>query len=291
MSLSTHAQLVNHYYDVHTDEFYLNGWDPEHIHFGIFDQGKDEEYDKDPMTALADRRDAVLRMTQTIVGSANIKDGETVVDAGCGVGGTALFVAAAHDVSVTGLNINDKQLEIARERAAAASLGGRVAFQFCDCSQQLPFPDQSVDVIINIETACHYADRKRFISEAARVLRPKGRLVGQDWIAADGLSAAETLEHVKPLSDAWYLSDIDSLASYRTTMAAAGFNITYARHIEQGIMPNGYIMRMGYQDVTARAAQRPLTAYEEGNRERFRTLSHALIAGYMKVGHYVAEKP
>ena len=277
VAFSAHEQSVDHYYNVHTESFYLQGWDPEHIHFGIFDQAKDSAYKQDPMVAMADRASAVLRMTDLIVGSARISPTDVVVDAGCGVGGTARYVAEKHGVSVVGLNINEKQIDIAREKTKESGLEAKVTFLRCDCSQELPFPDESVDVILNIESACHYSNRARFMAECARILRPGGRIAAQDWVAADGLPQEDVERFILPVSEAWVLSNIESLASYRVLAEGVGLRVTHSQPIEDGILPNGYIMGMGYEALGHLAQTTQLTDRELANQVRFKTFADSLL--------------
>jgi cyclopropane fatty-acyl-phospholipid synthase-like methyltransferase len=291
MALSAQAQRVSDFYDAATKDFYLGAWDPEHIHLGIFDQSRDALFDADPAQVIADRRAAVMRMTSLIVEAAEIRDSDLVVDAGCGVGGTSLHMAEHCGCTVVGLNINRRQIGAARRRARARGLQNRASFQFADCSERLPFPDGSVDAIVTIESACHYANRGRFLAECVRVLRSGGRLVGQDWMRAEKLSAPERARYVAPLESAWFLSNIDSLSSYRAMLKTAGFEVRSAELIEDGIRPNGYAMRMGYQLFVAFSIQGRPTAEELAVTERLRTFSAALLGGYLKVGWYVARKP
>jgi cyclopropane fatty-acyl-phospholipid synthase-like methyltransferase len=291
MALSAQARRVNEFYDATTEGFYLAGWDPEHIHLGIFDQGRDELLEHDPKQVILDRPAAVMRMTTLIVDGAGIAATDLVVDAGCGVGGTSLYAAERYGCTVVGLNINRRQIAIARRRARERGLTRQVSFKFCDCSVRLPFADGSVDAIVTIESACHYADRPRFLAECARVLRPGGRLVGQDWMGADTLSDADQRRYLAPLEAAWYLSDIDSLASYRAMLKSAGLKVRHAAHIEDGIRPNGYLMRLVYHWLLLNSTRRPLTDDERVIKERFRTFFEALLGGYLKVGEYVAQKP
>ena len=120
MPLSEHEQAVNTYYDVHTQGFYLGGWHPVHIHFGIFDEAKVLFYQENPINPVNDRDAAVKRMTSLIVDSANIQPGDLVVDAGSGVGGTALHIATALGNTVIGLNLNEQQIAIAQDRTREA---------------------------------------------------------------------------------------------------------------------------------------------------------------------------
>lgn len=291
MSLSSHEQKVVDYYDKNTDGFYLAGWDPDNIHFGIFDQSKDAEYDRDPEKALQDRKLAIVKMTEAIVGPAFIQPRAFVLDAGCGVGGTSIFMAEKYGSTVIGLNINEKQLGIARERARDAGVDDRVSFQYCDCSQELPFDDGFVDVVVNLESACHFSNRPRFIAECARVLKPGGKVVAQDWMAADRISDADRETFVTPMSDAWRLFDIESLKSYVDLLEGAGFEVAESEHLEEGIRPNAYIMRMGYQRLSLKEAAAGLTDYETENKERVGTFSRALLDGHLKIGRYLAVKP
>ncbi len=291
MGLSAHEQDVNRYYDQYTESTYLRGWDPEHLHLGLFDAAGDREYDQKPELALAHRKAAVSRMTAHVVESAMVRDADVVVDAGCGVGGTVMFVAGEYDCKVIGLNLNEMQLGMATRRAEERGLGRRVTFQVCDCSEALPIADESVDVILTIESACHYSNRKRFIAECARVLRPGGRLAATDLVAADGLSPADRQRYVQPFEAAWFLSDIESPASYRRLLNQAGLRVTHMELFGNAIRPNGYIMRIGWRALSSLSAQRELNRHEIASAERFQTLCEAMLTGKAQLGHFVAEKP
>ena len=290
MTESSHEQAANAYYDIHTRGFYLEKWHHEHIHFGIFDERKDAFYQEHPESPVEDCDIAINRMTSLIVDSANIQPGELAVDAGWGVGGTALHIAATLGNQVVGLNINEQQITIARERTDEAGLADKVRYEYADCSQLLPLDDASVDVIINIESACHYSNRARFIEECARVLKPSGRIAAQDWMATDTLKPDDQATYIKPLEAAWVMHDLDSLTSYRGLLETAGLRVSHSMPLTEGIRPNGYIMKMGYEVLSAKEALSPLGEYESGNRERFRTFADALLNGYLVVGHYVAIK-
>ncbi len=291
MELSSHEQDVNRYYDEATVSTYLEGWDPEHLHLGLFDAATDREYDQDPGLALTHRKSAVRRMTMHVIESAGIDGADVVLDAGCGVGGTVILVAATYGCTVIGLNLNRMQIDIASRRTEERGLEGQVTYQVCDCSQALPVPDGSIDVILNLESACHYSNRSRFIAECARVLRPGGRLAATDLMAADGLSPAERVQYVHPVEAAWFLSEIETMVSYHRLLQQAGLDVIHAEHFEVAIRPNAYIMRTGHRAIAAQRALRTLSQHEISSEERFRTMSEALLNGKARLGHYVAEKP
>ena len=65
-------------------------------------------------------------------------------------------------------------------RADEAGLAHQVSFRPGNCALSLPLDDGAADVVVDIESARHYSDRRRFLHEAARVLRAGGRLVATD---------------------------------------------------------------------------------------------------------------
>lgn len=292
MAISPHAEKVSAYYDIHTEPFYIgaDGWDPEHIHFGVFLDRPDEEYRANPMLVLEDRRPSIDRMTNAILSPAKIQESDVVVDAGCGVGGTSIVINQQHGSRVIGLNINNMQLDIARDRAKEAGVDENVTFQHCDCSLHLPFDDSSVDVIVNIESACHYSDRATFVAECARVLKPGGRIVAQDWMAANGLSDEDTETFLKPLCDTWFLGQLDSLDSYSNMLNEAGFDVIESEYMEEGILPNGYLIGMGYAGLLQKEQAMGLTEYEAGNKGRLKSFADSLLGGQLKIGRYFAVK-
>ncbi len=223
-SLAEHGDKVVGYYDTETHGLYLTGWNRDHIHFGLFEPGqcpKPNEWFTDSEIHAR----AVVRMVEATVAPAEIGRQHHVVDAGCGVGGTAIHLARTRGCKVTGVNIVDMQLEIAAGKAAQAGLEGLVSFEYADCSRHLPFPDNSVDVVVNIESACHYVDRANFLREVHRILKPSGKIVATDWMARDGLTDAEYEKYIEPICEPYALPSLECPGSYRKILAEADLEI------------------------------------------------------------------
>ena len=78
------------------------------------------------------------------------------------------------DVRLTGIELSLKMLDIARRRAREL---GREADLRPGDAQDLPFPDASFDTVVATLAFCTIPDERRAVAEAARVLRPGGRLL------------------------------------------------------------------------------------------------------------------
>jgi SAM-dependent methyltransferase len=102
--------------------------------------------------------------------------GKRVLEVGCGHGGGASYLMRTlHPASYTGLDLNPAGIAFCRERHNLPGL----EFVQGD-AENLPFPDQSFDAVINIESSHCYPRFPRFLAEVARVLRPGGHFLYTD---------------------------------------------------------------------------------------------------------------
>src|SRR2546428_4999839 len=125
---------------------------------------------------------------------ANITQIDRILDAGCGIGGSALWLAKYTKAGVVGISISPKQIEKAKILAKQAKVDHLVSFSVIDYLQT-GFPEESFDVVWAIESVCHAEKKEEFLKEAHRVLKKGGRI-----ITADGFIKREpTTEREKQL--------------------------------------------------------------------------------------------
>lgn len=223
-SISAQDQKAMRHYDDMTVDLYMARWNSEHFHCGLFE---DEDIPKEgaPFAGPESLTRGLERMIEAIVTPAKIKAHHHVVDAGCGIGGTSLYLAKTRGCRVTGVNLHEGQLEMAEKRANDAGLARRVGFKHGDCSRRLPFDSNSIDIVVNIESACHYSDREQFLREVHRILKPDGRIVALDWLMTNDATAEQRERYIKPLCDHWALSSLESLSSYARLLRETGFAV------------------------------------------------------------------
>lgn len=120
--------------------------------------------------------DSLIEMNQQVARAASVSPGDQVLDLGCGVGGTVMWMAEALGSTGCGIAVVPTQIERAARYARERGLARRVTFAVQDYAAT-GFRDQSFDVVYCLESLCHAADKAAVLDEAFRMLRPGGRLV------------------------------------------------------------------------------------------------------------------
>jgi ubiquinone/menaquinone biosynthesis C-methylase UbiE len=119
----------------------------------------------------------IAEMGETTVDRVGVKEGEEVLDVACGAG-NATIPAAQRGARVTGLDLTPELLEAGRRNAAEA----RVEVDWVEGdAEQLPFEDESFDVVLSTVGVMFAPDHKAAAREIARVLRPGGRISIASW--------------------------------------------------------------------------------------------------------------
>jgi len=117
-----------------------------------------------------------LRMVKTLLEEAELRQGETVLEVGCGSGVLGRWLAhrtsGAH--RITGVDINPYLLREARALARLDGLEGAIEFRDGN-AESLPFADNSFDVTMSV-TVIEEVEADRLLAEMVRVTKPRGRV-------------------------------------------------------------------------------------------------------------------
>ena len=212
-------QDIRSHYDLST-VFYRLLWG-RHIHHGLW-----------PAEELAAKRVATSparaqqRLTETLAAEADIRRGEKVLDVGCGMGSSAIHLAAKLQCDVTGVTISSVQRRWAEWCARWHGVRNRTWF-LCADAEQVAFPAEAFDVVWSIECTEHLFDKPRFFRHAKRWLKPGGRMAICAWLAGSGLDAkAQDLVH--KVCEGFLCPSLGSREDYVRWTAEAGFkNVRY----------------------------------------------------------------
>jgi cyclopropane fatty-acyl-phospholipid synthase-like methyltransferase len=200
---------VGAYYD-QTQVLYDLFWAPGALHFGF--------WENETLT-LAE----AARNTDRLIGlRLGISKADRVLDAGCGTGGTGIYLAENCGATVVGITLSRLQLRRARSRARASPAAARVQFLERDFVAS-GFPPASFSRVVAVESVVHAPSKAAFLGEAFRLLRPGGRLAVVDaFLRAPGLPEREAGLY-RDVLEGWHLGPIPSVQEFGEQLRAAGF--------------------------------------------------------------------
>lgn len=168
------SESVANSYDQWTEDGILEFYWGEHIHLGHYGLPPKR---KDFLTAKSDFVHEMVKWG----GLNKLPPGTTVLDVGCGIGGSSRILAKDYQFDVTGITISPQQVKRAQE-LTPPEVNAKFAV---DDALNLSFPDASFDVVWSIEAGPHMPDKALFARELMRVLKPGGILVVADWNQRD----------------------------------------------------------------------------------------------------------
>lgn len=219
-------QIIEYYDTCESDYRWL--WDLDHshaMHAGYWD------------SKTRSLREALRRENEILADMAEIKSGERVLDAGCGVGGSAIFLAQTCNCQAIGITLSAKQARTAAQKAAQAGVQDKAIFKVMDftCTD---FPSQSFDVVWGIESVCHANDKRLFIKEAWRLLKPGGRLIVADGFAKQQPSNLQDQFRMECWLKGWGVQTLDQAGTFETSLKNEGFENVQFSDITAHVMPS-----------------------------------------------------
>lgn len=191
----------------------------EHMHHGYYLPANRTDH----VQAQIDLIDEVLKWS-------GVDDGAppaTVVDVGCGIGGSSRHIAGKYAGSTArGITLSPYQARRGNELAQEQGLADRTSFQVAD-ALNMPFEDSTFDLVWSLESGEHMPNKPTFVRELLRVAAPGGRIILVTWCHRDlargepGLSRREERLLAK-INRAYYLPRWCSVDDYVRLLEAEG---------------------------------------------------------------------
>ena len=116
-----------------------------------------------------------------------------VLDIACGSGGPSLSLVKQTGCRLTGVDAEVAGIDRAGQQAMAQGLSHRARFEIADCSERLPYPDETFDVVICIDAVLHLKNKFSALADWCRLLRPQGRVIFTDAAIVTGSISIEEL--------------------------------------------------------------------------------------------------
>ncbi len=230
---SAYNAAIANYYETCALEYRLvwNGGRGAAMHYGYWDK------------TTRNLREAFERENQVLAEKVGIGEQDTVLDAGCGVGNSALYLAQRLGCDVTGITLSEKQVADAQRYAQRVGLQDRARFRKMDF-HQTDFADRSFDVVWALESACHSQDKLGLVREMARVLKDRGRIVIADGFAKDGAVDFADRALMTRWLTGWCIESLATVPEMRSALAEAGFTDIVFEDITPHILRSSRMMHL-----------------------------------------------
>ncbi|MFN2475427.1 MAG: methyltransferase domain-containing protein [Chthoniobacterales bacterium] len=206
------AAVASHYDEL--DCFYRDVWG-DHVHHGLWLRGDET------------REEAVLQFAHLVADRAGAASGVTVCDIGCGYGATAR-VMAQRRAQVTGITISPAQAAIGQRLGENPKI-------ICGDWLQNNFASGSFDAAIAIESSEHMPDLGEFFRQAARVLRPGGKLVVFAWLSSEHPSRTAVRWLLEPICREGRMAHLSTASEYQTLAERVGFGVERSEDITRRV--------------------------------------------------------
>lgn len=222
---------IIHYYET-CDEHYSMLWHLNThmaMHYGFWDKN------------TKNLKEALYNLNELLANAANISATDRVLDAGCGVGGSSLYLGRTRACRVEGITLSSKHVNQANAKSELEGLSDKVHFSVNDFTSS-NFPDESFDVVWAIESVCHANEKRDFLKEAFRVLKKGGKLVMVDFFRTMAEPNAKEAYWLDNWARTWAVPHYEFKSHFIDKANEVGFKNVLATNYTKNIWPSARIL-------------------------------------------------
>ncbi len=271
---------IRTYYQGTTEQSYLANWAKETLalNYGLSDE------------TTATLAEAQNNSSRYVADALGLREGMRVLDAGCGVGGTSLWMATERRASMVGVTLDPNQVALGTKFAAERGVADRVSFEAMDYLATT-FPEASFDAAFNVESVCHCFDVRAYAYHLSFLLADGAPYGCLDMFVGTGHD-----DLVEETKDGWSMPNWRTMPAVAAVLADAGFVDVRAvdltsqvkRSAEQILaMANNRLMTM----KLGAAMGQTVSATFEGHVRAGVACSKGLLNGAITYGFVSARRP
>lgn len=252
------------------------------MHYGYWDE------------STPNLRSALSNMNIQVAKLVGIRSGQLILDAGCGVGGSSIFLAKNFKCNTIGITLSEKQVAVCKTNAQKHEVNNLCKFEKQNYLATR-FKDNTFDVVWGIESVCYAYDKADFLKEAFRILKPGGRLIVADFYSHNVKPNTAEAELMDKWTDTWAIKSYADVNEFWEKMQRIGFISCVKKDVTANVIRS--IKRLYYSFFPGL----PITYFSQlfGFRNKLQTANtwstyyqyKAFKKGLWKYMFYTAQKP
>ncbi len=195
-----------------TTESWTVIWGP-HFHHGYYEPDLS-------ISRLEAQENLIDKLTELLTINPNM----SILDVGCGIGGSSIYLATHHHVNVTGVTLSEKQVSMAKQSAQTNKINS-VTFKLEDALALDSIANDSFDIVWSLESCEQFYDKHLFLRQAYRVLKPGGHCMIATWCSdRDEYEGAHARDY-RTLCQVFDLPYMPTMDYYHHQLEMCGFQL------------------------------------------------------------------
>jgi tocopherol O-methyltransferase len=210
MSSTLNIDEIVDYYD-HCQVDYEQFWKLNtHLcmHYGYWD------------SSTPDLGTALINMNMKVAEMGRIQPGDLVLDAGCGVGGSSIFLASELGCRSHGISLSTRQIEQCRANASRRGAQDRTTFTVMNYLETA-FDDDTFDVVWGVESVCYAYDKRDFL---------------KDFFSNDVAPGTSDADLMQKWTKTWAIKEYADIEQFWSAMDSTGFEDLERRDVTANVM-------------------------------------------------------
>ncbi len=172
---------------------------------------------------IKSHKNSLLKMNEILAKLANVSKNDRVMDAGCGYGGSVIWLAKKIGCEVVGITVVPYQVREAEKFAEKNKLSDKVSFRKEDYAHT-SFLNNSFTVVWGLESIVHAESKKNFINEAHRLLKSGGRILISEYMLRETPALSDKEKQIiRPWLKGWAIPRLLTPDEYKSHLDSVGF--------------------------------------------------------------------